>query len=75
MSIYSNKGKVEMKGEVGDILTDLSMIAYVLREAEIPEPLIKSAVDNGLETFKKENSKEGKDDRVSSILKKFGLEG
>lgn len=75
MSIYSNKGKVEMKGEVGDILTDLSMIAFVLRDAEIPEALIKSAVDNGLETFKKENSKESKDDRVSNILKKFGLEG
>ena len=74
MSIYSNKGKVEIKGEVGDILADLSMITYVLREAETPECLIKSAVDNGLETYKNKKLKESKDARVNSILKKFGLE-
>lgn len=75
MSIYSNKREVEIIGEIGDVLTDLSMIVYSLKEAEIPEKLIKVAIETGFEAYKKEKSKKDADDRVSSILRKLGLEG
>lgn len=75
MSIYSNKGKVEITGEIGDILTDLSMIAYSLKKAEIPEKIIKTAIETGFEECNKKDFKIEGNERVKTLLKKLGLEG
>ena len=75
MSIYAKEGEVKIEGKGRDILAELGMIVYTLREGETPELLIKMAVENGLDEHKKDNSKKDKSDRVNSILRKFGLEG
>lgn len=75
MSIHSNKGTVEIDGKGEDILTELSMIVYALKQADIPDELIEIAMKNGIEEYNKENLKEEKNDHFKSILKKLGLEG
>lgn len=74
MSIYSNKGKLEITGEIGDILTDLSMIVYSLKEADIPEEIIKTAIETGFEECNKKDFKIEGNERVKTLLKKLGLE-
>ena len=75
MSIHSNTGKVEITGEIGDILTDLSMIVYLLKEADIPEKIIKIAIETGFEECNKKDFKIEGNERVKTLLKKLGLEG
>lgn len=74
MSIYSNKGKVEIEGNEDDILAELSMIVFALKGVKIPNEFIRTAVDTGIEEFNKRNKKEEKNDNLKSILKKLGLE-
>lgn len=75
MPIHSNKGTVKIEGKEEDILTELSMIIYSLKQVEIPDELIEIAMKNGIEEHNKENLKEEKNDHFKSILKKLGLEG
>lgn len=79
MSIYSNKGKVEISGAGGDVLTDLSMIIYALKDAGIPEEMIETAVETGFETvhektIKRKNFRKVDEEKLNRILKKLGLE-
>ena len=75
MAIYSNKGEVKIEGMCANILSELSMIIYALKEDGIPDRLINSSIEAGYTEYKKRKlEKAEKNGYLNEILKKLGLE-
>ena len=73
MSIQSNLGELTIKGDLDDILAELSMIILGLRKTGIPKSHIDIAIETGHKKYKEENKKDSDKD-FKKLLRNLGLE-